>query len=218
MIRVYLGGSFDPVHLSHLQMAMSVYDTLCQATIEPVAVSLMPTKGNPFKDKPTLDEHRLAMLRLAIAGTPIGIETCELNRPLPIYTIDTVRHLRAIYPEDRLIFIMGQDSLHALPTWKQGEQILDFVNIWVYHRGGVDDTIAADQALKTTQDLEVFLQTKGLIYQDDTLIETMSSSQIRSLLKEAQTPSAQQYAAQKKLTQLMPSAVLEYIDTYRLYA
>lgn len=208
-IRAFLGGSFDPVHSSHLAMAMSVYTTLYQATTNPISVSLMPTKGNPFKGKPTPDEHRLAMLHLATTGTPIDIETCELDRTPPIYTIDTVQLLRQTYPNDKLIFILGQDSLHALPTWKQGERILDFVNIWAFGRGDfIQHGDFSSQILTNLcTDLGEFLHQDAKIYQDDTPITAISSSQIRSWLTQ-KNPKASEH---------LPPKVLDYIHKHALY-
>ncbi|MCL1624302.1 nicotinate (nicotinamide) nucleotide adenylyltransferase [Moraxella sp. Tifton1] len=208
-IRAFLGGSFDPVHSSHLAMAMRVHTTLSQSTTKPVSVQLMPTKGNPFKGKPTSDEHRLAMLDLATAGTPIGIEMCELERKPPIYTIDTVRLLRQIHPQDQLIFILGQDSLHTLPTWKDGDEILDFVNIWAFMRGDFKPVgdLSAQVLENLTDDLGEFLSQNGRIYQDSTPITAMSSSQIRTLIAN-KDPKASKY---------LPPKISDYILKHALY-
>ncbi|WP_435938619.1 nicotinate (nicotinamide) nucleotide adenylyltransferase [Moraxella bovoculi] len=209
-IRAFLGGSFDPVHSSHLSMAMRVHATLSQAATDPISVSLMPTKGNPFKGKPTPDEHRLAMLRLATTGTPIDIDTHELAQKPPVYTIDTVRHLRQIYPNDRLIFIMGQDSLHALPTWKDGDEILNFVNIWAFMRGDFKPVgdLSAQVLENLTDDLGEFLSQNGRIYQDSAPITAMSSSMIRKMLA-GHNPEARQFLTKR---------VLDYIDKHAIYA
>ncbi|MCP3896284.1 nicotinate (nicotinamide) nucleotide adenylyltransferase [Moraxella sp.] len=216
-IRAFLGGSFDPVHLSHLQMATHVHQTLSQfiqndphGRFAKIDVCLLPTAGNPFKDKPTADAHRLEMLRLATQGTPINIDTHELAQTPPVYTIDTVRHLRQIYPNDRLIFIMGQDSLHALPTWKDGDEILDFVNIWAFMRGDFEPVgdLSTQVLENLTDDLGEFLSQNGRIYQDNTPITAMSSSMVRKLLAD-RDPKARQF---------LTKSVLDYIDKHAIYA
>ncbi|WP_432481361.1 nicotinate (nicotinamide) nucleotide adenylyltransferase [Moraxella sp. ZY200743] len=208
-IRAFLGGSFDPVHSSHLSMAMSVHNALSQAATDPISVSLMPTKGNPFKGKPTTDEHRLTMLRLATDGTPIGIETCELDRTPPIYTIDTVRLLRQAHPNDQLIFILGQDSLYTLPTWKDSNEILDFVKIWAFWRGDfIQHGEFSPQILENlTDNLGDFLDNNGKIYQDHTPIYAMSSGQIRTQIAKKDPKAGEGLA---------PS-VLDYIYRNALY-
>lgn len=216
-IRAFLGGSFDPVHLSHLQMATHVHQALSQfiqsdprGQFAKIDVSLLPTAGNPFKGKPTTDTHRLKMLRLATQGTPIDIDTHELAQTPPVYTIDTVRHLRQIYPNDRLIFIMGQDSLHALPTWKDSDEILDFVNIWAFMRGDFKPVgdLSAQVLENLTDDLGEFLTQNGRIYQDSTPITTMSSSMVRKMLTN-HNPESRQFLTKR---------VLDYIDKHAIYA
>ncbi|MDO4894639.1 nicotinate (nicotinamide) nucleotide adenylyltransferase [Moraxella sp.] len=209
-IRAFLGGSFDPVHSSHLSMAMRVHATLSQAATDPISVSLMPTKGNPFKGKPTPDEHRLAMLRLATTGTPIGIETCELDRTPPIYTIDTLRHLQAMHKDAMLIFIMGKDSLSTLPRWKHSDDLLMMTKFWVFDRinDGTLDDMNIEPVLLTqcTDDLAVFLQTDKAIFMDHTPIMALSSSQLRQRIQMGVTVDGQ-----------LPSTVAQYISTHKLY-
>lgn len=136
-IRAYLGGSFNPVHQGHIQMAMYVYNALAdmaakqQRTLE---VSLLPNARSPFKDDTIDPNQRLAMLSLAIQGTPLHIDELELWQPPPVYTIDSVRTLRQRYPHDNLIFIMGMDSARSLNKWKSGLQLTDYVHLWIFNR------------------------------------------------------------------------------------
>ncbi|UNU74007.1 nicotinate (nicotinamide) nucleotide adenylyltransferase [Moraxella nasovis] len=207
-IRAYLGGSFDPIHLGHLQMAATVFDTLKRhrPTCD-IHVYLLPTAGNPFKSQPTSDKHRTAMLQLAAAGTPIGIDTFELSVPPPVFTIDTVKHLAHQHPNDRRIFIVGQDSLHALPTWKSGDKILDFVNIWAFHRSNLSEPLPPSLSPLITDSLSKFLDKSHQIYQDTTPIIATSSSQIRSMLAN-NNPKAEQFLSVN---------VANYIKNHALY-
>ncbi len=136
-IRAYLGGSFDPVHCGHLQMAMSVYQYLlpiAQRQQRQLHVSLLPNSRSPFKDRSTNPEHRLAMLKLATKDTPLQISELELWQTPPVYTIDSVQTLRTRYPDDSLIFIMGMDSARTLAKWKEGLRLTDYVHLWVFNR------------------------------------------------------------------------------------
>jgi len=141
-IRAYLGGSFDPVHNGHLEVAMFVYKHLLpiakqlQRTLH---VSLLPNARSPFKTQSTDPNHRLAMLKLATENTPIQINELELWQAPPVYTIDSVRTLRQQYPNDSLIFIMGMDSAHSLDKWKDGLRLTDHVNLWVFNRQSSTD-------------------------------------------------------------------------------
>jgi len=141
-IRAYLGGSFDPVHNGHLEVAMSVYQhllpiaTRLQRTLH---VSLLPNARSPFKTQSTDPSHRLNMLKLATENTPIQINELELWQAPPVYTIDSVRTLRKQYPNDSLLFIMGMDSAHILDKWKDGLHLTDHVNLWVFNRQSSTD-------------------------------------------------------------------------------
>ena len=136
-IRAYLGGSFDPVHNGHLQMALYVYQSLLPLAKQQqreLQLSLLPNARSPFKADSTDPKHRLAMLKLAIKDTPLQINELELWQTPPVYTIDSVKTLRARYPHDSLIFIMGMDSAQSLDKWKNGLALTDHVNLWVFNR------------------------------------------------------------------------------------
>ncbi len=140
-IRAYLGGSFNPVHNAHIEMAMQVYDSLAPITAEQqcqLQVSLLPNARSPFKLKSTAPKHRLAMLELAIQNTPLQIDELELWQQPPVYTIDSVHTLRQRYPQDILIFIMGMDSARSLEQWKQGLDLTNYVNLWIFNRDDND--------------------------------------------------------------------------------
>ena len=136
-IRAYLGGSFDPVHNGHLQIALYVYQSLLPIAKQQqreLQVSLLPNARSPFKADSTDPKHRLTMLKLAIKDTPLQINELELWQTPPVYTIDSVKTLRARYPHDSLIFIMGMDSAQSLDKWKNGLALTDHVNLWVFNR------------------------------------------------------------------------------------
>ncbi len=208
-IRAYLGGSFDPIHKGHIQMAELVQQALSCAKqageIDEYHVSLLPTKGNPFKDKQTPITERLAMLTLALQDSDIGIDTTELSLPAPNYTIDTVHLLISTYPNECLILIMGLDSLVALPTWKSGLDILNFVHLWVFLRAGSGQI--PDELLPyiSHQAADLFTQKTGVIYMDNTPILDISSTTIRQKIAhgEANLPLAE--------------AVADYIKAHQLY-
>ena len=136
-IRAYLGGSFNPVHNGHLQMAMYVYEHLLPIAKQqqrPLYVSLLPNARSPFKEDSTDPKHRLAMLKLATQQSPLYINELELWQAPPVYTIDSVQTLRTRYPHDSLIFVMGMDSARSLEHWKNGLQLTNYVSLWVFDR------------------------------------------------------------------------------------
>ncbi|OLF37604.1 MULTISPECIES: nicotinate-nicotinamide nucleotide adenylyltransferase [unclassified Psychrobacter] len=136
-IRAYLGGSFDPVHKGHLQIAMRVYQVLlpiAERQQRELHVSLLPNARSPFKDESTNPKHRLAMLKLVTTNTPLQINELELWQTPPVYTINSVQTLRERHPNDSLIFIMGMDSARSLDMWKDGLNLTNYVNLWIFNR------------------------------------------------------------------------------------
>lgn len=180
-IRAYLGGSFDPVHDGHLQMAMTVYQRLLPIAKQQqraLHVSLLPNARSPFKEKSTDPKHRLAMLKLATLNTPLQINELELWQTPPVYTIDSVRTLRQRYPHDSLIFIIGMDSALSLSKWKNGLELTDYVNLWVFNRDDLSDINHKNNRLLATT---THCANKTLVAQDAMNLHAQLPAQLQSL-------------------------------------
>ena len=180
-IRAYLGGSFDPVHEGHLQMAMTVYQRLLPIAKQQqraLHVSLLPNARSPFKEKSTDPKHRLAMLKLATLNTPLQINELELWQTPPVYTIDSVRTLRQRYPHDSLIFIIGMDSALSLSKWKNGLELTDYVNLWVFNRDDLSDINNKNNHLLATT---THCANKMLVAQDAMNLHIQLPAQLQSL-------------------------------------
>lgn len=119
---VVFGGTFDPPHLAHTRLVPRLRDEA-----EPGAWLLyVPAARSPHKaEPPTADNHRVAMLRAALAGTDrAAVWTDELDRPGPSYTIDTLERLHAACPVVRLRLLIGADQAAAFHRWKNAREIL----------------------------------------------------------------------------------------------
>lgn len=124
------GGTFDPPHLGHLILAA---EALKQLGLNKVLWVLTPEPPHKPDRAITLLEHRLEMLKRAIADAPgFELSTIEVERPGPHYTIDTVDLLQSRYPSARLVLLIGGDSLRDLPTWHRPDEL-----IWALHAFGV---------------------------------------------------------------------------------
>ncbi|HEY9280305.1 MAG TPA: nicotinate (nicotinamide) nucleotide adenylyltransferase [Eoetvoesiella sp.] len=127
-----LGGSFDPVHLAHIALA----DTACQE-LKLETVELIPA-ANPWQRKPlsASPQHRIAMLKLAIARKPnLRLNPVEIERGGKTYTIDTLKELP---PGVQYYWILGADQLGNFCSWHYWEDIAARVHLVVAQRPGTD--------------------------------------------------------------------------------
>lgn len=169
------GGTFDPPHLGHLILAA---EALSQLGLDRLLWVLTPDPPHKPEQPITPLLDRLAMLRLSLADEP-RFEICEveIKRPGPHYTVETLRLLRDRYPQARLVFLMGGDSLRDLPTWREPDEILRLCEfLGVMRRPGDDVDLAA---------LETSLPgvSARLRLVDVPLLE-ISSSQVRQRISE----------------------------------
>ena len=128
------GGSFDPVHRAHLEVARAVL-----RTVDVVQVVFIPAAQSPLKETGARvdDASRLAMLRLATQEDPgFAVDDCELRRGGISYTVDTVRAYGAAHPDRELYWIIGGDQFELLPRWRAIEQLVALVRFIVLQRPG----------------------------------------------------------------------------------
>lgn len=241
-IRVWLGGSFDPVHLAHLQMIAHVYHELMRAfpNIDIIA-KLLPTAGSPLKTQPTSNQQRLEMLRLAIDDVPfLSIDETELQCQPPVYSFHTLSEFKQRYSNDPLIFILGQDSVEQLDRWYRGFELLSLTNLWVLPRPALGSlshnlshnlnknlnqnalaTIDKPPSINIDNRLVPFIihspkdlinQTTNHIYIDKFVVPDIASRDIRAWIYSTEARQRQQ----ARLS--LPSQVYRYIVEHQLYA
>lgn len=126
------GGTFDPIHHGHLILGRQACEEigLDQLIFVPAAVS-------PFK-KPAFasGEQRLSMLRAAIEGQDgFAADDCELKRPPPSYSVDTVLQIRERDPNGELFWLIGADNVSGLNKWHRIEALKNLVQFVVLDRG-----------------------------------------------------------------------------------
>jgi nicotinate-nucleotide adenylyltransferase len=136
-IAIY-GGTFDPVHHAHLILAREAIETLGLEKVILVPAAISPLK----KAGPVASgEVRLAMLRAAIEGEPeFQVDECELLRPPPSYTIDTVEEIRRRGPDAALYCLIGEDNVEQLPRWHHFSELEKAVRFVVLDRTGKQPT------------------------------------------------------------------------------
>lgn len=179
-----LGGTFDPVHNAHLAIARAA---LGQLGLQKVL--WIPTGAPPYRDLPiAAAHHRLAMLRLALAGEPrYALDERELAPGHSGYTVDTLATLRRESPGCEFFLLLGADQYAKLSTWQRPEELHELCRIAVFARPGW--AIADPRA-----EIVPFEP------------QPVSASQIRARLGRGEDVSA-----------MLPAAVLAYIAEHRLY-
>ena len=134
-IGVY-SGTFNPVHRGHIALADYIID---KHIVDEIWMIRSPQ--NPLKINSALlsDEHRAAMLEIAIAGHKgLRISNIEDTLPRPNYTINTLRALREQYPSDEFHLIVGADNWLIFDQWREWKNIIQEFHLIVYPRPGYE--------------------------------------------------------------------------------
>ena len=132
------GGTFDPIHHAHLILARDALETLNLDEIIFVPAAIAPLK----KTAPVASgEVRLAMLEAAVMGeSKFSVDTCELRRPPPSYTIDTIEKVRQRNGRRAIYCLIGQDNVERLTKWRRFDELEKMVNFVILDRTGQPPT------------------------------------------------------------------------------
>lgn len=128
------GGTFDPIHKAHLTVAEEV-----RTRLGLVEILFIPA-GRPWlkaSSPISAAEHRLEMVRLAIADKPyFKLSPLEIERAGPSYTVDTIAELKRQCADDELFFILGWDNFAQLPQWWESARLITMCQLVVVPRPG----------------------------------------------------------------------------------
>lgn len=135
MRRVILfGGSFDPIHNGHLEVAKNALKDL-----KADSLWFILAKNSPFKFGHSNYQHRLKMVKKMIGPyNKMKVNTLEETMPEPSYTIDTVNVLVKKYPNTKFYWLIGSDQIEDLNKWKDFDILDGLVEFVVYKRPGFD--------------------------------------------------------------------------------
>ncbi len=199
-----IGGTFDPVHLGHMHLLHSLVELT-----DYERVLLIPVANPPHKKQETsvTTEHRVTMLHLAFdqyyeyyptdREVEIVIELCEIERGGTSFMFDTVSDLYQRYMIDgKIAMVIGDDLLSGLRRWYRFEEL----------RHDVEFIICRRAQIRPAQVLPPGVVGRFL---ENPVMED-SSTAIRELLASGE-------ATSEKLTSLVPSSVVQYIQDYGLY-
>ena len=191
-----LGGSFNPIHNGHLDMARSARDAL-----KLDQVILMVDRFPPHKElaQGANSEQRFKMAQLSCEGeSGFQVSDWELNQSGTSYTALTLTHLAEEHPHDELYFIMGSDMLRSLTTWYHPDIVCEKAHLVCICRAGQDGgEAAAAEEVKRLYNVHVTLLPP---------VQELSSTEVRSRL-----------AAGRPISGLVPASVEWYIYEQALY-
>jgi nicotinate-nucleotide adenylyltransferase len=193
-----LGGTFDPVHLGHLEMAEEARKAL---NLEEV---IFVTAGQPVGKSGgivTPAAQRVEMLRLALIGkSHFKISYMEIERPGPSYTVDSLAAINKRYGgKADIYFILGWDSLAQLPDWREPSRIIDMCHLVAVPRPGYPRP-----GVKTLEKGIPGISRK-LVFLDKPNLD-ISATMIR-----------EKVARHEAIDRLIPGLVADYIKKHRLY-
>jgi nicotinate-nucleotide adenylyltransferase len=135
-----LGGTFDPPHVGHLLAASDAFETLTLDRLLFIPAAAHPFKGDSVGATPP---QRLDMLALLIADDArFGIDTIEIERAGLSYTVDTLADVARRYPDAERFFLIGEDLVDQLATWRAPERLPALAEIVVLARGDAPDADA----------------------------------------------------------------------------
>jgi nicotinate-nucleotide adenylyltransferase len=130
------GGTFDPVHRGHIQVADE-----CALALDLGVVLVIPSFRPPHRPEPQASAaDRLAMVRLAVEGHPrLQASDIEVNRASTSYTVDTLRTLAAENPSAELTLLLGWDAAREFSQWHDAAEIARLARVAVFNRSGVGE-------------------------------------------------------------------------------
>lgn len=192
-----MGGTFDPVHIGHLACAEQAREAygLDAVVFVPAGVPVFK-KGRSI----TSAQDRLAMCRLSVASNPtFDVSALEIERAGDTYTVDTLRELRAHYPDNvELSFITGADAVVHIVKWRESAAIADLARLIAVTRPGYALSDERKREIEEQGSFEVaYLEVTAL---------AISSSDLRNRVEQGHS-----------IRYLTEQSVFDYVSDHGLY-
>ena len=202
------GGSFDPIHEGHVNLAKYVLE---HTDLDEVWLMVSPL--NPLKPQGyfATNEQRLAMARLAVADIPgVKVSDFEFNLPIPSYTYKTLVELKKAYPDKDFRLIIGGDNWANFDRWRNPREILSEFGVIVYPRPG--ETLFSLDAGIWSQESDI---PQKIILLEKAPQMPVSSTEIRQHLHSNSSPNAK---SKFENLPFLNKRVADYIASHSLYS
>lgn len=193
-----MGGTFDPIHIGHMQLAEQA---LTEKELD--IVLFVPNHMPWMKHDRTVTaaEHRAAMVRLAIEDNPaFKLSTVEIDAGGNSYTWQTLETLKEQYPGDEFFFILGADSLLSIEKWAHPEKVFKNAVILAAVRDDCDKEKLEKQKEMLTEKYDARIQLLSMSP------IAVSSTEIR-----------QGFYTDSRIRELVPEKTADYILKNHLY-
>lgn len=202
------GGTFDPVHYGHLRAALEAKEILGLDDFR-----LLPAGTPPHRPSPVAPAaHRLAMLRLAIAGHPgFSVDDRETRRSGFSYMVDTLREIRQECGEKALLLLIGQDAANDLDSWHEWRSIFELAHLVIMRR--------PESLVAWSGELQQRVESR-IVNRPDRLREKMAGYVLPleiTQLAISSTDIRERLSSGRSAGFLLPDPVLDYISQNRLY-
>jgi len=209
------GGTFDPVHKGHIEVARRVLQLF-----ELNEVLFVPACAPPHKSVISSAFHRFAMLALATGEDALlRISTIELDKPERPYAVDTVERMQTeMGAGRRLFFMIGADSWSEIATWHEWQRLLRMCDLIVVTRPGYELSrnipngaaqIVDVRGMSRREISEVLSGDSGpRTFLTDAAMVDISATAIRAAARAGES---------ERLREMVPPAVANYIEKYELY-
>lgn len=192
------GGSFNPVHIGHLELLKRMIETFDLDKVLVIPTNITPLKDNTSMVSPS---YRLSMCRLAFCDIDaIEVSDLEIKRKGKSYTVDTLRQIKAMYPHSKLHLIVGADAFLRLELWHKAPEIFMEAKIITIARDDKDATLLAKTGEKYKKE---FNAEYGII---ETPVTNISSTEIRNRIQN-----------NISVEGLVPESVYQFIKENEIY-
>ena len=196
-----LGGTFDPIHLGHLEAAKKIQELNFFKK-----VSLLPSYQPVQKQNCLFDlNQRIEMIESALDEYPtIELDYDEINSKNPSYMIDTLKFKKKNNPDQSICLVIGTDALENLSSWKDSQKLKEFCHLFVIERPEYPSNQVNQYGFELVDSLDKLGQSRsGYLYFSELKMLDISSTHIREKILN-----------KKSIESLTPHSVTSKITSY----